>query len=129
MCTVVQRFPVTDFRSDHPFTNMAEGTEASSSSSTSIPARPGMLLKEPSKEDLEVAQSLYEHSQAARTNLTPMPQYVRASQSPRAEGNSPRSVSSVPEPNLEAGGSDGEQSVIARSVAGSDTTPSGQVCR
>ena len=86
-----------------------------------------MASKEPSQEELEVAQSLHEHSKSAR-NLPPPPvQQSRNSQSPFEERTSPASTSSAFEQTYDVGGSDREQS-YAPTIAGSESARSGQVC-
>lgn len=128
MCSAVQRLPVFDLRtSSYRLNRMEKGEQSQNLPEAAMPTRPGMNLKSPSKEDLEMAQSLYEHAQGGRPNLPPVAQHIRNSLSPAEERRSPVSTSSTSEQPYETAGSDREQS-YAPTIVGVDAVPSGQVC-
>lgn len=107
---------------------MDEDSTSARSAANSLPARPTLATKEPSQEELEVAQSLQEHAKSARNMQIQQPtQQIRKSLSPFEDRTSPASTSSLSGEVYDVVGSDREQS-YAPTIAGSDTAPSGQVC-
>lgn len=130
MSAAVQSFPVTGFRSNHPFSKMSERAGSSPSRRKDVlPMRPGLTSREPSKEDIELAESLIGHAQGNRNTTQQAGQYPRGSQSPFEERHSPMSTSSTSDQNYDTPGSDRDQSYAPLTSFGPGSVPNGQVCR
>jgi GATA-binding protein len=140
MCCALRQYPVTDFMSDHPFSVMSDRGSSSPHQrrEDAFPLRTTLPNREPSKEDIELAQRLLGHSQAARNKQqnqngqtakdSPSPTYElqsAGSKSPSSERMhqfTPRSLS------VERSQREPSQSYSVTSPP-SDSTPSGQVCK
>jgi GATA-binding protein len=141
MCCALRQYPVTDFMSDHPFSVMSNRRSSSPHQRREdlFPLRTTLPSREPSKEDIELAQRLLGHSQAARnkqqnqneqtTKDSPSPTYElqsAGSKSPSSERMhqfTPRSLS------VERSQREPSQSYSSVTSPPPDSTPSGQVCR
>jgi GATA-binding protein len=138
MCCVTRKIPVTDLRSDHPFDKMSDRESSSPQRRReTFPVRSALPSREPSKEDMELAQSLVGHAQGSRTNLAPQnEQNIRGSTSPAYEVQSRISTSPASEQmrQVTPGPTSTErnqqdQSYAPFSSSQSDSVPSGQLCR
>lgn len=140
MCCVVRHLPGTDFMSDHPmsdhpFSNMSDRELKSPSPQQrreeTYPVRTALPSKEPSREEIELAQQLLGHAQGARNH--PPSQHSGDSPSPRYDQRlSSTSPSTDRIRHQTPGSTSGDSSQREQSyapIAQSDTTQSGQVCR
>lgn len=138
MCCALRQFPVTDFMSDHPFGGMNDRGPPSPPRREELFART-TLPRERTKEDIETAQHLLGHSQAARNNNqirderkvteSPSPTYELQSHSLTVSPTTEQVRQSTPRStSLER-----RQSEISQSyspiTSQSETAPTGQVCR
>lgn len=130
MLCALRKLPVTDFMSDHNYAMSDRGsTSPQRRREESFPLRTTLPTREPSKEDIELAQRLLGHSQPSPKNNESSEQSLRRSQSP----NKQRPGSSSPNldrPRQITPRSEGEQSQAYAAVASQpDAVNSGQVCR
>jgi len=141
MSCVLQKHPVTGFMSDHHLGSMSNNRRSPSPQrrrEETFPVRSALPSREPSKEDIELAQHLIGHAQGARTvQRNENEQNATNSPSPNYEANSPESSSPsvdrlrqiTPRSNsLERNEREISQSYPPVSSQ-SDSIPSGQVCR
>jgi len=138
MCCVTRQTPVADLRSDHSFDKMSDRESSPlQRRRETFPVRSALPSREPSKEDMELAQSLVGHAQGSRTSLAPQNQQnIRGSPSPAREVQSQTSTSPASEQMCQVtpGPTSAERNQQDRSYAPasssqSDSVPSGQVCR
>ena len=140
MCCALHQYPVTDFMSDHPFSIM---TDRGSSSphlrrEEALTLRTALPDREPSKEEIELAQRILSHAQAIGNNQqrqteqtasdSPSPAYElqsRGSRSPSTERHqfTPRSASE------DRGQRELSQPFSSATSPPPNSIPSGQVCR
>lgn len=136
MCCALRQYPVTDFMSDHPFSTMCDRGSSSPHhrSEDTFSMRTALPNREPSREDIELAQRILAHSQSARNHEqtakdSPSPTYElqsRGSKSPasdRMHQFTPRSLS------VERSRRETSQAYSAATSPPPQSTPSGQVCR
>jgi hypothetical protein len=130
----VRRFPVTGFLSDHPFSGMSAGETSSPQRrrEETFTVRSALPSKEPSREDLELAQHLLGHSQGIRDYQPNQSEKNMDSPSPQ-EFQGPQSSSSVGQEAPRSASVEREQRESSPSYAPvlpqSESVPSGQVCR
>ena len=131
MCSAVSRLPVADLGSDHRFSIMSEGSTPPQRGENNIPVRTNLPSREPSREDLELVQSLLGHSQSIRHSHDEQPsQASRSTPSPAYEPQSPMSTSPASDQMRQGTPrSDREQSYTPAPSIISDSVQSGQVCR
>ena len=135
MCCELEHYPVTGFMSDHPFGGMSNRRSPSPQRrrEETFPDRSALPSREPSKEDIELAQHLIGHAQGT-IQWNENEQSAANSPSPNNEANSPKSSSPrsrqiTPRSNsLERQERELSQSYPPVSSQ-SDAVPSGQVCR
>jgi hypothetical protein len=127
MSIAILSLPVTNFSLDHPFRGMTDQVaatpsqrrEESNATSSVLP------LREPSKEDLELAHQLVGHSKGLRDNHST--QHERDTEPPSSKP--PMHVLEVARSTSpDHSQREGSQS-YAPSIPSSDAVPSGQVCR
>ena len=135
MCCALRQYPVTGFMSDHPFSAMSDRGSSSPHSrrEETFPLRTVLPNREPSKEDIELAQRILAQSQAARNNQqnakdSPSPTYElqsAGSKSPSSERMhfTPRSLS------VERNHREASQTYSSATSPPPQSVPSGQVCR
>lgn len=140
MCCALRQLPVTDFMSDHPFGGMSERGSSSPHRrmEDTFSLRQALPPREPSREQMELAQHLLSHSQDSRNNQQKQnSQTVRDSPSPSYELQSPeaRSPSTermrqlTPRSNsIERSQRENSQSYAPTASSQTDSAPSGQVC-
>jgi len=135
MCCALRQYPVTGFMSDHPFSAMSDRGSSSPHPrrDDTFPLRTALPSREPSKEDIELAQRILSQSQAARNNKqtakdSPSPTYElqspgsKSPSSERIHQFTPRSLS------VEQNHREPSQTYSATSPP-PQSVPSGQVCR
>ncbi len=135
MCCAVRHIPGTDFMSDHPFRNMSDRDLKSPSPQQrreeTYPVRTALPSKDPSKEEIELAQQLLGHAQGVIKH--PPSQHSGDSPSPRYEQRPSSTSPSADRMRHQTPGSTSEDSSQREQsyapIAQSDTTSSGQVCR
>jgi GATA-binding protein len=136
MCCALRQYLVTDFKSDHPFSAMCDRRSSSPHHrrEDTFPLRTTLPSREPSKEDIELAQHLLGHSQAARNSG----QTAKDSPSPTYELQSPGSKSPASERmhqftprslSMERGQRESSQAYLSATTPPPNAIPSGQVCR
>jgi GATA-binding protein len=140
MCCALRQYPVTDFMSDHPFSIMSErGSSPHLRREDAFPLRTTLPNREPSKENIELAQHLLGHSKVAIDSQqkqneesakdSPSPTYElqsRGSKSPsteRMQRFTPRSLS------VERSQRETSQAYSSVTSPPPESIPSGQVCR
>ncbi len=141
MCCALPQYPVTGFMSDHPFGIMSERGSSSPHLRREDPfhLRTTLPSREPSREDIELAQQLLGHSHVARNSQqkknkgsakdSPSPTYElqgRRSKSPsseRVDQFTPRSLS------VERSQREPSQPYSTVTSPPPESIPSGQVCR
>jgi hypothetical protein len=141
MCCALRQLPVTDFMSDHPFGGMSERGSSSPHRrmEDTFSLRQALPPREPSREQIELAQHLLSHSQDSRNNQQKQnSQTVRDSPSPNYELQSPEAGSPstermrqlTPRSNsIERSQRENSQSYAPAASSQTDSAPSGQVCR
>lgn len=139
MCSEVRQYPVADFVSKHPFGCMA-GSDPSLPQrrrDEAFPVRSALPSREPSKEDLELAQHLVGHSQGIRDNQQTQSQRNMDGPSPLKDFHGPESSSSTERQtyqgvrrsaSVEREHRESPQPYVP-AVPQSESVPSGQVCR
>lgn len=136
MCCALRRLPVTDFMSDHPYGGMSDRGSSSPQRrrEETFPLRTALPSREPSREEVELAQQIIARSQAANNNreASRNEQSRRDSTSPSSEHQRPVSTS----PSLDRARqitprSEGEQPQSYAPVTSQPdaAVPTGQVCR
>ena len=129
----VRRFPVTDFLSDHPFRAMNESSSLQRRREETFPVLSALLSKEPSKEDLELAQHLVGHSQGLRDTQPNQSEQNMDSPIPSQELRGPESSPLTGQEASRSASVEREQRESSQSyapvVSQSESVPSGQVCR
>ncbi|KAF8858309.1 hypothetical protein BDZ45DRAFT_401175 [Acephala macrosclerotiorum] len=135
MCLALRRLPVTDFMSDHPYGGMSDRGSSSPQRrrEETFLLRTALPSREPSREEVELAQQIIARSQAANNNreASRNEQPRRDSASPSSERQRPVSTS----PTLDRARqitprSEGEQAQSYAPVTSQPdaAAPSGQVC-
>ncbi|CZR64976.1 related to GATA factor SREP [Phialocephala subalpina] len=134
MYCALRRLPVTDFMSDHSFGSMSDRGSSSPQRRREeiFPLRTALPSREPSREDVELAQQIIARAQAASSrDASRNDQSSRDSTSPSSEHQRPVSTS----PTLDRARqitprSEGEQSQSYAPVTSQldAAIPSGQVC-
>lgn len=135
MCVVLEQHPVTGFTSDHHLGGMNNRVSPQRRREETFPVRSALPSREPSKEDIELAQHLIGHAQGT-TKRNENEQSTANSPSPNNEANSSESSPSMdrlrqvtPRSNsLERHERELSQSYPPVSSQ-SDAVPNGQVCR
>ena len=136
MCCALRQYPVTGFMSDHPFSTMCDRGSSSPHSrrDDTFPLRTALPSREPSKEDIELAQRILSQAQAARNN----DRTVKDSPSPTYELQSPGSKSPSSERmhqftprslSVERNHREPSQTYSSATSPPPQSIPSGQVCR
>jgi hypothetical protein len=136
MCCALRQFPVTDFMSDHPFRAMCDRGSASPHQrrEDTFPLRTTLPSREPSKEDIELAQRLIGHSQAARNNEqtakdSPSPTYELQSQGSKSPSSDRMHQFTRRSLSVERSQRETSQSYLSATSPPPHTVPSGQICR
>lgn len=138
MCCALRHLPVTDFLSDHPFSNMSDrGPSPHRRIDDNLPLRTSLPSRESTKEDQRHISPILDTSRDARAQQsqaphrhtpspTPASEQRPTSQSPSAERMrqiTPRSIS------IEPHSRDQHQSYASTSTLQPGSVPTGQICR
>ena len=140
MSCTLRTLPVTDFMSDHPFGGMTGMNSLSPHlrREEPFPIQSVLRSKDPSKEDIELAQHLLGHSKGIRNSaLQREERQATDSPSPASERQSPATAPSGQHMGQTATRStlrersqrEQSQSYAPMMSPHSDAIPSGQVCR
>ena len=141
MCCAYSTNLVTDFRSDHSTPRMNnKHSSAPQQRKETFPVRTLLPSREPSKEDLELAQHLIGHAQGIRGDpISQEGQSSRSTPSPAYDISTPTSTSPYVKrlqeiasrsSSLERSQQDQDQTYQHRAQSvQSDSVPAGQVCR